>query len=156
MQVQGDDDGVWLSPHVSLQFDFILWDDTKVVGQAEQPDHVGISTDESWLAYYFNETLVLSEKGEPRLMATKTNVRRIDWVQDGRVCFCATDKRRWILDSQGKKEDLGLADAEYETRVFSVNEDLYVCKDSKGRYWVGDHELGFAPVWYDGREFVHH
>ena len=156
MEVRGNDEGVWIAPHYSLQHDMILLDDKRVVGQAESPEHVVVSPDERWLAYFFNQTLVVrnNDKGWNQLMVLNVSVKRLDWVSEQSVCFSTTDKRRWQVSvATGKREDLGITDSLYESRVFSVSEALYVVKRND-KFWVGDTELGFAPTWYDGKEFL--
>jgi hypothetical protein len=152
MQVQGDDDGVFLSPHYSLQGNMVLKDDKVMVGQAEKPQHVVVSMDEEWLAYFFNGTIAVLHKDIVKYLIDDVDVYRVDWVKDGTVCFSETNKRRWTYN-YAKRSELSLIDEEYELRVFSVDEELYVIKQYD-KYWVKDQELGFAPSWYDGKTFV--
>lgn len=152
MQVQGDDDGVFLSLHYSLQGNMILKDDKVMVGQAEKPQHVVISMDEEWLAYFFNGTIAVLHKDIVKYLIDDVDVYRVDWVNGGTVCFSETNKRRWTYN-YAKRSELPLIDEEYELRVFSVSEELFVIKQY-GKYWVKDQELGFAPSWYDGKNFV--
>jgi len=152
MQVEGSEKGVWISPHYSLEDDLILRDDKQVVGQAEHHHHVVVSVDEHWLAYFFNQTLCVMHKDMMQFMLTNVDVYRLDWIDKGRVCFSTTDKRRWIY-SLLAKEELSMVDSLYDQRVFSVNEELYVIFEYD-KYWIKDKELGFAPVWYDGKRFL--
>lgn len=152
MQVEGDDDGVWLSPHYSLQGNMVLKDDKVMVGQAEAHTHVVISMDEEWLAYFFNGTIAVWHKGNLKYLIEDVDVNRLDWVHEGTVCFSEKNRRRWTYNF-AKRTELPLADEEYDLRVFSVNEELYVIKQYD-KYWIKDKELGFAPSWYDGKKFI--